>query len=338
MKRKVVSIFSGIDCLGLGVREKFDVVLAVEKEKQACNTLIANKDKYHPNLEVWNRDITSVTKEEIETFEGVSGIIGGPPCQGFSTAKGKFDPDDERLRYIFDYLDWVEVIKPKFFLFENVKGILQPASIPLFEKFLKKADQIGYDVTYKLIDCHDYGSAQQRKRVFAVGLRKDLNTHFSFPAPVDQKKFVRDILDKDKVGEYVEARPRIKELMPLIPEGGCWRHLKEEKHLIQALGVNYAKREGGMTGKYRRLHRDKPCPTLTTDPVQNNTLLYHPLEDRPLSVTEYKRGQGIPEDYIIKGTVRQQYEYIGNGVPVEAARELAKAISNTLDTLESDNR
>lgn len=335
MKRRVVSIFSGIDCLGLGFREDFDVVLAVEKEKKACETLVANKEVFHPNLEVWNRDILEVSDSEIEQLKGMDGIVGGPPCQAFSVAKGGFDPEDERIKLIFEYLRWVKIIQPKFFLFENVEGLLQKDKLAIFESFLETAKDLGYKVEYKILNCHDYGSAQKRKRVIAVGFKDNLNVNFAFPKAVENKKYVRDILDCDVTGEYVEARDRIKEIMPHVPEGGYWKHLKTDELLEKALGVNYKKRAGGMTGVCRRLHRDKPCPTLVTSPVQNTTLLYHPIEDRPLSITEYKRGQGIPQTYNIVGNLRDQYKFIGNGVPVEMAYELSKSISKALDDIES---
>lgn len=338
MKRKVVSIFSGIDCLGLGVREHFDIVLAVEKELKACKVLLANKEEFHPNMKVWNKDICEITDEQIRAFKGVAGIIGGPPCQAFSTAKGGFNPEDTRIKLIFEYLRWVEIIQPKFFLFENVEGLLQKDKLAIFNAFLDEAIYLGYKVRYKILNSHDYGSAQARKRIIAVGFKEDLDVDFEFPKPVVNKKYVRDILDTDVIGEYVEARDRIKEIMPHVPEGGYWKHLKTVELLQKALGVNYEKRSGGMTGTCRRLHRDKPCPTLVTSPVQNTTLLYHPTEDRPLSITEYKRGQGIPESYNISCiSIREQYKAVGNGVPVEMSYEISKAISKALDSIESEN-
>lgn len=331
MKRRVVSIFSGIDCLGLGVRDNFDVVLAVEVEKKACETLELNKDKFHPNLKVLNQDVCDVPDCIIKEFVGVNGIIGGPPCKPFSTARGTFDPNNDKIKLIYEYLRWVKIIKPEFFLFENVEGLLNKEKFPIFESFLEEAKSIGYRVEFKLLNAHDYGSAQNRKRVIVVGFRDDLNIEFKYPEPVENKKYVRDILDSDTTGEYVEARDRIKELMPYVPEGGYWKHLKTPELLQKALGVNYEKRSGGMTGICRRLHRDKPCPTLVTSPVYNTTLLYHPIEDRPLSITEYKRGQGIPDSYELVGTLSEQYEFVGNGVPVEMAHEISKAISEVLD-------
>ena len=333
MRRKVVSIFSGIDCMGLGASKNFDIILAVEKEKSACDTLIHNRAVFHPNLEVWNKDVTSISDEEILEFKGTDGIIGGPPCQAFSSAIGSFNPDDIRIKLIFEYLRWVKLIEPNFFIFENVKGLLDKNKIGIFETFLANAESLGYDISYKLLNSHDYGNAQSRDRVIVVGFKNSLNIKFNFPEPVSNKKYVRDILDTDVTGEYVNARPKIQALMPFVPEGGNWRDLKTEELKQQALGVSYYNRNGGMTGTCRRLHRDKPCPTLVTSPVQNKTLLYHPTENRPLSITEYRRAQGIPENYTIIGSLSSQYMFVGNGVPVEMSYEVSKAVLKALNSI-----
>ena len=337
--KKNISIFSGIDCLGLGFRNNFDVILAVELEKKACEVLELNKEKFHPNLHVLNQDVTTVEDDYIKQYKGeVSGIIGGPPCQPFSTARGQFNPDDKKINLIFEYVRWVRVVNPEFFVFENVEGLLQGSKLELFNEFLKDVEDLNYNVEYKVINCHDYGSAQKRKRVIAVGFRNDLGLTFEFPAALleKDKKYVRDILDKDEVGEYAKLREQIDELMPYVPEGGCWRHLPTEEMKKQALGVNYERREGGMTGMCRRLDRNKPCPTLLNSPVQKKTLLYHPTENRPLSVTEYKRGMGIPNDYDLSSlSTNKAYTYISNGVPVEASSVISQAVIDKLESIQS---
>ena len=336
MKRRVVSIFSGIDCLGLGFRENFDIVLAVEKEKKACETLLSNKEKFHPNLEVWNKDILSIPDSKIEEYKGVDGIIGGPPCQPFSSARGSFDPENEKIKCMFEYVRWVKIIQPKFFMFENVKGLLDKDKFPIFEYFLEQLDTLGYSIDYKILNSHDYGNVQKRERVIAVGFKKELEASFNFPNPVSKRKCVRDIIvEGEEVGECAKYDAKKMEVVPHIPEGGNWRSLKTEELLRKALLGNYEKREGGMTGVYRRLDRDGHCPTLTTSPSQRNTMIIHPLEDRPLSVKEYMRAQGIPEDYNLVGSTNKKYTFIGNGVPVEMAHELSKCISISLDDIES---
>lgn len=341
MKKKIISIFSGIDALGLGFREHFDIILAVEKEKKACETLIANKDKFHPNLEVLNEDILSISNKKIAEYQGVTGIIGGPPCQPFSSARGEFDPNNDKIKCLFEFARWVNIIQPKFFMFENVKGLISKDKIAIFELFLEQVKSYGYKVEYKVLNSHDYGNAQSRERIVIVGFQKDLKIDYRFPEHVsnNERKYVRDILDDKNFNSQCEPiRERIFELLPYIPEGGNWRSLKTDELLEKALGVNFKKRGGGMTGVCRRLHRDKPCPTLVTSPVFNTTLLAHPLENRALSVTEYKRGQGIPDDYKIVGSIKQQYKFIGNAVPVEMSHAIAKSIHESMLKYEHINR
>lgn len=334
-KNKIISIFSGIDCLGLGFRKDFDILLAVEKEKNACETLRKNKEKFHPNLrEVWNENIYEISNERIFQLKkwGIDGIIGGPPCQAYSTAKGKFDPNDERTRGIFEYLRWVKILNPKFVMLENVFGLLQGAKRAFYDFFKKELESLGYNVKEKILNAHDYGSVQSRLRLIVVGFRLDTGLSFIYPNPVkeENKKYVRDILKDEPLGECMQYSKSRAEIASYVPEGGNWRNLPTEELIKKALGGNYEKREGGMTGVYRRLSRNKPCPTLTTNPNQRNTMAIHPTKVRPLSVAEYKRAQGIPEDYQIVGTVSQKYLYIGNGVPVELAMSISNQIKKIL--------
>lgn len=329
---KIISIFSGIDCLGLGFRHKFDTLLAVEEEVNACRTLEFNREKFHENLEVLNTDIFEVPDSKIKEYEGIDGVIGGPTCKAFSGAKGAFDPNDVRIGVLGEYVRWIRLAKPKFFLFENTKGIVEGKKKPYFFGLVKNLEELGYDVKYKVLNAHDYGSAQNRFRVIAVGFRKELNIDYEFPKPTEDKKYVIDILDTPGLeGEYYNLNEKRKELMPYIPEGGCWRDLPTEELKEKALGKCYKNLKGGMTGVCRRLHRDLPCPTITTSPSQNTTLMVHPTEDRHLSVTECKRGQGIPDDYKILGSTKEKYMFIGNGVPVELATCLATSIYEALE-------
>lgn len=331
MKKEIISIFSGIDCLGLGFRNYFDIVLAVEKEKKACETLKANIGSFHPKLKIINKDITLIPDIEIQKYKNTFGLIGGPPCQAFSSARGKFDPEDERISMLDVYIKWIKIIEPQFFVFENVSGLLYKNKIHLYHNLLEQLSNLGYDINEQILNSHDYGNAQSRERVIVIGFRKDLKIKFEFPKPVKDKKYVKDIIvENEEVGECAKYDSKKMEIVPHIPEGGNWRNLKTEELLKKALLGNYEKREGGMTGVYKRLDRNKPCPTLTTSPTQRNTMRIHPIEDRPLSIKEYKRGQGIPDDYEIIGSTSQKYKFIGNGVPVELATQISKAIYETL--------
>lgn len=337
--KKVVSIFSGIDCLGLGFREDFDIVLAVEQMEKACQTLNANKPKFHPNMKVVNKNIFKIPDEFIKGFEGVDGLIGGPPCQPYSSAKNQFDPNDERIAGLSEYTRWVKLIKPKFFMFENTDGLMTKNKRYLLDDFLEKLSNLGYKVHFDVLNSHDYGSVQKRKRVIVIGFREDLDLkdNYSFPKPIHDslKRYVKDIINlEEETGECLSYSEERKFIVSHIPEGGNWKSIKDQELLRRAMGANAnpENQAGGMTGAYRRLSMkdDYACPTITTNPCQRNTMCIHPKEDRPLSVKEYKRAQGIPEDYNIVGSVSDKYKFIGNGVPVEMARAISNSISNYL--------
>ncbi|MED3831493.1 DNA cytosine methyltransferase [Priestia megaterium] len=328
MKEKYVTIFSGLGNLDQGFEKNFQGVLAVEKDKTAAKILEKNKEKFFPNLTIWNRDIFTITDEEIAQWKGVSGLIGGPQCQPFSSGKHGFDPTDERIRGLPEFLRWARILEPKFFVFENTFGLLQGKKKVFFEYFLEEAEKLNYKVSFRVLNAHDYGNAQNRKRLIAVGVHKTADWSFTFPSPVpeSQKKYVRDILKGEALGECIPYSEQRKNIIKHVPEGGHWRHLPTKELQKEALGVNFEKQEGGMTGAYRRLHRDRPCPTLTTSPAQRNTMLTHPIWDRPLSIAEYRRAMGIPEDYHLEGSIADKYKAIGNAVPYE----LAVAISNAI--------
>ena len=325
-KKSVISLFSGIDCLGMGFEPYFDVVLAVEKEKQACETLRVNQAIFHPKLSVWEADLFHLTDEQILAHKGAHGIIAGPPCQPFSPAKSQFDPNDARIQGLTEFKRWVRLLQPEFFVFENTDGLLQKSKRPIFDQFVEELSSYGYDVHFQVLNALDYGSVQKRKRVIAVGFKAELNLSFEFPQPTGVTKTVADLLKEEPLGECLQYSAARREIIEQVPEGGNWRNLPSEEWIKKALGGNYEKREGGMTGVYRRLSRTGYCTTLTTNPCQRNTMMCHPTEHRPLSVKESMRAQGLPDTYQLVGTVAEKYKYIGNGVPVELATAVAGAI------------
>ncbi|MDU9693324.1 DNA cytosine methyltransferase [Priestia aryabhattai] len=326
--KKIVTIFSGIDIFGLAFAQYFEMVLAVEKDKSAVHNLKINRERFHPNLTIWHRDIYDIKDEEIDKWRGVHGLIGGPPCQAFSSARHGFSEDDKRLAGLDEYLRWVEGIQPEFFVFENTFGLDQGKKKKYFKQFKEKAKSLGYKIKDKELNTHDYGSAQKRKRIIVVGVQESANWTFTFPEPVSEskKKFVRDILKDEALGEYKPYSKKQRDIIKHVPEGGHWKHLPTEDLIERALEGNYKKRDGGMTGTYRRLHRDKACPTLMTSPSQRNTMLTHPIWDRPLSIAEYRRAMGIPEEYQLEGKIKEKYTAIGNAVPYEFGLAISKAI------------
>ncbi|MDQ6977493.1 MAG: DNA cytosine methyltransferase, partial [Ghiorsea sp.] len=188
-KVKVLSLFSGAGGLDLGFHlEGFDIKACIELEKDACDTLELNKDKYlSKDTKIYCHDITKLPPESVKNEIGnVDFMIGGPPCQSFSAAGrragGVPGINDTRGSLFWYYAQYLRTFKPKGFLFENVKGILQANKSQDWEIIKESFRELGYKLTYRILDAADYGTPQHRERVILVG--QLLETPFKFPKPV----------------------------------------------------------------------------------------------------------------------------------------------------------
>ena len=194
----VISLFSGCGGLDLGFeRAGFNVSVANEFDPTIFETFKAN----HPNTHLIEGDIRQVTKEDIAPFLDngeVDGIIGGPPCQSWSEAGSLRGIKDARGQLFFDYIRILKEFKPKFFLAENVSGMLANRHSDAVKNIIKMFEEAGYDVSLTLVNAKDYGVAEERKRVFYIGFRNDLKVKFVFPkgSTVDDKNklTLRDVI------------------------------------------------------------------------------------------------------------------------------------------------
>ncbi|PRZ12620.1 DNA (cytosine-5)-methyltransferase 1 [Laceyella sediminis] len=361
-----ISFFTGAGGLDIGIHQAgFDIKLSVELEKIYCSTLKSN----YPDMNVRQGDIMEYNKSRIykeanlNTTDEVDLIFGGSPCQSFSTAGKRQAFADPRGQAMLKFADIVNEVKPKFFLLENVRGLLSAAlkHRPISQRgegFAPLSNEetpgsalahllkqfINYDVKVKLLNAADYGVPQKRERVFIVGTRKDLKINYEFPEPTHSEKgdlytkpwiTVGDVLKSLKIKHhhYMPYSPERLKYMKMIPQGGGnWRDLP--KTVVEdAMGGAYNS-GGGKVGFFRRINIDKPSPTLLTVPVQKSTNLGHPFEDRPLSIEEYLAIQGFPLNYVVKGSLSQQYTQIGNAVPIKLAKVLGLSIINKLKVYE----
>ena len=188
---KLISLFSGCGGLDLGFeRAGFEIPIANEYDKTIWDTFKAN----HPNTHLIEGDIRKVNKDDIEEYitDDVDGIIGGPPCQSWSEAGALRGIEDERGQLFYDYIRILKDFKPKFFLAENVSGMLAGRHAQAVENIIHLFNDAGYDVSVNLVNAKDYGVAQERKRVFFIGFRKDLKVDFKFPMGSTQN-------DEDKI-------------------------------------------------------------------------------------------------------------------------------------------
>ena len=194
---KVISLFSGCGGLDLGFEKAgFHVSVANEFDPTIYATFKVN----HPNTHLIEGDVRRVTKADIAPYiDGeVDGIIGGPPCQSWSEAGALRGIEDARGQLFFDYIRILKEFKPKFFLAENVSGMLANRHNVAVQNILNLFEGAGYDVTLNLVNAKNYGVAEERKRVFYIGFRKDLNISFVFPkgsTEDDEKKLtLRDVI------------------------------------------------------------------------------------------------------------------------------------------------
>ena len=297
--------------------------------------------------EIMSGDIRDIDSATILEKAGLSKgepflLCGGPPCQPFSTAGKRLGINDPRGSLFMDYVRMVNETRPRFFVFENVKGLTSIAVDEhgnpggVLDIILSEFNRIGYKTVHAVLDAVHYGVSQFRERLLIIGSRD--NEDIFLPVPTHFQKHqlnsmrwrtLREaIYDlEDTPGPCTHFSEDRLRFLRMVPEGGNWRDLPTELQ-PEAMGGAW-KSGGGKVGFYRRLSYDQPSPTIVTSPVQKATMMCHPVKDRPLSVKEYARIQQFPDDWKIVGTVSNQYKQIGNAVPVGLAEAVGKALIAT---------
>lgn len=361
----VVSLFSGAMGLDLGlVQAGFRIAVAVERDPVAAETIRTNR----PRLPLIEKQIEDVTTQEIlEAGKIEAGsdfvIVGGPSCQAFSTAGQRRSLGDPRGGMFREFIRVVRESRPRFFVMENVKGLLSAAirHRPLKERgpgypelepdeelgsafrlIANELQELGYYTVFDVLDSANYGTPQIRKRLVFIGSRDGELIRMPRPTHNEDgcgglKAWVRL---KDAIGDLKEESPTFYRTCPskekyikLVPAGGNWRDLPDDLRQ-EALGNAYVS-WGGRSGFFRRLSMDKPSPALTTRPDSKATMLFHPVEIRPLSVGEYARIQQFPDNWSFAGSIRQQYRQVGDAVPVGLGKAIGRALKKAM---RSDHR
>lgn len=322
----VLELFAGGGGLALGLEQAgLKTTALIEIDKQACETLKHNRPQYN----VINEDVRNIdfTKFNVDV------VTGGFPCQAFSYAGKKLGFEDTRGTLFFEFARAVKEIKPKLFMAENVRGIINHDKGRTLKTIIQILTDLGYHVEYRLMNAVNYGVPQKRERVVIVGTQKG----YRFNYPKQQKKILtlQEALKDVPKSEGMQYSARRKQVLELVPPGGCWRDLPLE---IQKdfMGKSFYS-GGGRTGMARRLSWDEPCLTLTTSPSQKQTERCHPDEVRPFTVREYARIQTFPDWWEFKGSMSDKYKQIGNAVPVKLAFQLGQAIVSCLSSHNSTN-
>lgn len=301
-KLKFIDLFAGCGGLSKGLEEAgFECEGFVEFWQPAIDTHLKNCGG-----KLIGRDITQIKDEEIEQYKGKIEIVcGGPPCQGFSMA-GKRDPNDVRNRLFEEFVRFVRVIKPNFFIMENVASIgsmKNPIGELVIKEIFKAFMDIGYQLQCKILNTSNYGVPETRRRAIFIGTKTEKEIYYP---KFQGKVFLKEILNLP-----YEQVPEIQ-------------HIYDEEATKKNYRFSYVK-EGGNYGlfksNYKKLKSDGFSCTIT-----KSGRYIHPVYNRLLSVREEARIQSFPDDFMFCGNVKEMYMQIGNAVAVK----MAKAIGETL--------
>ncbi len=349
--RDVISFFSGAMGLDLGLEQAgLHVKICQDFDVSCVKTIEAN------GKNAILGDIRNIAPEDILNKTGLKQgepflVCGGPPCQPFSTAGKRLGINDPRGSLFMDYIRMINYIRPRFFIMENVKGIMssplktesdQPldknSPKTVLDVILSEFEKLEYKTVYGILDAVNYGVPQFRERFVLIGSRDHEDIFLPIPTNFQMHqnkemlwKTTGDVIkDLEKnPGECASFSSDRLKYLRMIPEGGNWKDLPKDI-LEKAMGGAYLS-GGGKVGFYRRLTYSQPSPTVVTSPVQKATMMCHPTQDRPLSIKEYARLQQFPEDWNFVGTTSAKYRQIGNAVPVGLAKAIGKAIIATAE-------
>jgi DNA (cytosine-5)-methyltransferase 1 len=304
----------------------FVPLLLNDNNSDCCKTLKHN----HPDANVICGSMDKIDYSEF--VDRVDLLTGGVPCQSFSQAGLRKGLEDPRGDLMIKFNDIINVIHPKLFMIENVKGLLTHDEGKTIKKIIDLLAANGlYDISYKCLDASKYDVPQKRERVFIVGVRKDVANAanaFEFPKESLEKKVLKDVLLDVPLSDGAKYKEEKIRLFKMIPQGGCWVNLPEALQK-EYLGNSYYS-GGGKRGILYRLSMEKPSLTLLCTPSQKQTERCHPLEERPLTIREYAIIQTFDDSYEFIGSLTSQYKQIGNAVPVELARRMGTALMNVL--------
>jgi len=320
---KIISLFSGAGGLDLGFKKAgFNTIWANEYDKDIWETF----EKNFTDTILDRRSISKIPSSEIPK---TLGLIGGPPCQSWSEAGKSRGIDDDRGQLFFEFIRVLRDKKPLFFLAENVSGMLASRHSEALENIKSHFIDSGYNLSFKLLNAKDYGVAQDRKRIFFVGFRDDLNLKFEFPKALDKKLFLKDIIWdlKDSVLSANEKNYT----------NGNECKIDNHEYMIGGFSSMFMSRnrvrgwnEPSFTiqagGRHAPLHPQAPKMEL----VAKDKRQFVPSKEdlyRRLSIRECARVQSFPDEHkFYYKNLTAGYKMVGNAVPPNLAFILAQKI------------
>jgi DNA (cytosine-5)-methyltransferase 1 len=314
-------------------------------------------------------DIAGLSGKDVRTAADHDGevflMVGGPPCQSFSSGGKRAALSDPRGNLIYEYLRLISEIRPQYFVLENVGNLATAAlrhrpikdrpgqhwnlkkyqhddgldedekSGSAIRQILADVEALDYGVSFGVLDSADFGAAQHRLRFVMIGSRDGLPLAMPTPTNGPDAGHQRFATLNDTIydlrlspGPHSQYTPEFARLFDLIAPGKNWRSLPPDLQKV-ALGGAF-KSGGGKTGFFRRLSWDKPAPTITGKANRKASAICHPEFTRPLSVYECARIQGFPDAWKFHGAMNTQYLQIGNAVPIALGKAIGSAISKSM--------
>ncbi len=333
----IVSFFAGAGGLDLGFQNAgFNVIWANEYDKEIWETY----QKNHPHTFLDKRSIVNVPSDEVPECDG---IIGGPPCQSWSEAGAMKGIEDKRGQLFFDFIRILEAKQPKFFLAENVSGMLLGRHSPALEniKEMFRNAGIGYELSFEMVNACDYNVPQDRKRVIFVGIRKDLGFKYEFQKPNFPKLTLQNAIS-DLRENVLPAKTNNKTngIDCAIPNHeymtGGFSTIFMSRNRVRSWDEQSFTIQAG--GRHAPIHPQAPKMKF----IEQNIRVFVPGQEhlyRRLSVRECARVQTFPDDFIFHyDNISAGYKMIGNAVPVNLAHFLANTIRQQILRNEIQNQ
>lgn len=338
-KLNFIDLFCGCGGLSYGLMlAGHECLLGVDQDSNALKTFKLN----HPSSEIFEGDIRKLSEKKIKSIIGnqrIDMVVGGPPCQGFSTV-GKGHVHDVRNHLFKEFVRVVKITNPRVVVFENVTGLVATKNEKILHRIFKMFEDIGFSMSAQVMSAEEFGVPEKRRRMIIMGVKKG---HFQFPDPkvysqsTEAFKTVREAFKNLKAEngkiynheiQSAQVSKKIdQERLKFIPAGKGIRYESDEKNYLPKklhFGINWKQlREGRFRQtRYQRLPWDAPSPTILT----SRTSYYHPKENRYLTAREAARCQSFPNDFIFAGSLTSIFRQIGNAVPPMLARALGLEI------------
>lgn len=360
----VIDLFSGCGGLSLGfLKDGYKILKAVEFDKSIANTYQLN----HPDIDVIVDDIKNIDNSKTFSLDSADVIIGGPPCQGFSMAGARIRHgfiDDPRNFLFKHYFNVVKCVKPKAFVFENVKGILTMKNGQIFKQILEifsdenLLNGDSYNLYYRVVKASDYGIPQTRERVIIIGIKNKIVDIESIWKNTKENltKEIPSFFDKVTIRDAIGNLPDETEdgiIKNPVPKSDYEKFLSCNKEFITnhnatkhsplaisrmshvKNGENYTVLNENIksvhSGSYGRLSWNSQAQTITTRfDTPSGGRFTHPDKNRTLTPREAARIQSFPDEFVFYGNRTSICKQIGNAVPPKLAYFLAHVIDNCL--------